>query len=84
MNTPYSKYLKLAKESYNNGDLKTAAENYDKMYDTYTKFMAQCGDDVNKRIKVFIFFNDQLAKFTDQEIYGITDYMKKQYYLTNF
>ena len=28
--------------------------------------------------------NDQLAKFTDQEVYGITDYMREQYYLTNF
>ena len=54
------------------------------MYETYTKYMAQCGDDVNKRLKVFSFFNDQLAKFTNQEVYGITDYMRKQYYLTNF
>ena len=29
-------------------------------------------------------WNDQLAKFTDQEVYGITDYMREQYYLTNF
>ena len=86
MNTPYSKDLKLAKEAYKNGDLKTSSEHYNNMYETYTKYMAQCGDDVNKRLKVFSFFNDndQLAKFTDQEVYGITDYMREQYYLTNF
>ena len=72
MNTPYSKDLKLAKEAYKNGDLKTSSEHYNNMYETYTKYMAQCGD------------NDQLAKFTDQEVYGITDYMREQYYLTNF
>ena len=55
MNTPYSKDLKLAKEAYKNGDLKTSSEHYNNMYETYTKYMAQCGDDVNKRLKVFSF-----------------------------
>ena len=58
MNTPYSKDLKLAKEAYKNGDLKTSSEHYNNMYETYTKYMAQCGDDVNKRLKVFSFFNE--------------------------
>ena len=84
MNTPYSKDLQLAKKAYQNGDLKTASKHFDKMYETYTKCMSQCGDDSNKRSKVIRFFNDQLAKFTDQEVYGITEYMREQYYLTNF
>ena len=84
MNTPYSKDLHLAKKAYQNGDLKTESKHFDKMYETYTKCMSQCGDDSNKRSKVIRFFNDQLAKFTDQEIYAITDYMREQYYLTNF
>ena len=39
MNTPYSKDLKLAKEAYKNGDLKTSSEHYNNMYETYTKYM---------------------------------------------
>ena len=44
MNTPYSKDLHLAKKAYQNGDFKTASKHFDKMYETYTKCMSQCGD----------------------------------------
>ena len=69
MNTPYSKDLHLAKKAYQNGDLKTASKHFDKMYETYTKCMSQCGDDSNKRSKVMTNLqNSPIKKCTELQI----------------
>ena len=67
MNTPYSKDLHLAKKAYQNGDLKTASKHFDKMYETYTKCMSQCGDDSNKRSMTNL-QNSPIKKCTELQI----------------
>lgn len=68
------KLVEKAKECFHKGDVKNAAKAWCKIYDLYENSHSM--EDVSELHSV-------MARFTDNEVFGITDYLKEEYYKKN-
>lgn len=58
------KYIENAKQAFKDKNLDVAVENWNKIYDTL--------EDLDCQQELF----EAMSKFTDEEVFGITDYYK--------
>lgn len=58
------KYIENAKQAFKDKNLDVAVENWNKIYDTL--------EDLDCQQELF----ETMSKFTDEEVFGITDYYK--------
>lgn len=63
--------VEKAKECFHNGDVKNAAKAWCKIYNLYENSHSM--EDVSELHSV-------MARFTDNEVFGITDYLRRSHY----
>ena len=77
----YKELIKNCKQAYKNNDLKLAYNYWCEIFDITFKKLDELDDfDDKNRFKVWKKHNKVMEKFTNDEVYRITDYGKRQAY----
>lgn len=86
MKNPKEKFLEAknlvdkAKSSFKNNNMENASKAWCEIYDLYDDMYNEDTHNEEERMELFTNFQEIMRNFTDDEVFGITDYLKKQYY----
>ena len=80
MNKTYEKLVTNCKRAYKNNDLEKAYDYWCRMYDELEYLEKEFNEDPDEWAKAHLEFQSYMNKFTNQEVYDITDYGREKYY----
>ena len=86
MKNPKEKFLEAknlvdkAKSSFKNNNMENASKAWCEIYDLYDDMYNEDAHNEEERMELFTNFQEIMRNFTDDEVFGITEHLKKQYY----
>jgi len=83
MNKIYERLVNNCKRAYKNNDLKKAYDYWCSMHDEFEYIEKEHNKELDEWVKAHQEFQNYMSKFTDQEVYDITNYGKEKYYKEN-
>ena len=72
--------VEQAKKYFKDGDMENAGKIWCEIYDLYEDMYDEDKHTEQDRMKLFSDFQEIMRSFTDDEVFGITEHLKKQYY----
>ena len=71
--------VEIAKYYFKNNDIENASKTWCKIYDLYDDMYNEDTHTEQERMQLFTDFQNVMTLFTDDEVFGITDYLKKHF-----
>jgi hypothetical protein len=72
--------VEIAKSYFKNNDIENASKIWCDIYDLYDDMYNKDTHNEEERVKLFTDFQNVMTLFTDDEVFGITDYLKKKHF----
>lgn len=79
-NSEAKNLVEIAKSYFKNNDLENAGKAWCEIYDLYDDMYNEDTHNEEERMKLFTEFQNVMRLFTDDEVFGITDYLKNKQY----
>lgn len=70
----------IAKSCFKNNDMENASKAWCEIYDLYDDMYNEDTHNEEERMKLFTDFQNIMRTFTDDEVFGITDYLKNKHF----
>lgn len=70
----------IAKKHFEDGDMENAGKTWCEIYDLYDDMYNEDTHNEEERMKLFTDFQNIMRTFTDDEVFGITDYLKTKHF----
>lgn len=71
--------VEQTKKYFEDGDMENAAKGWCKIYDLYDDMYNEDTHTEQEKMQLFTDFQNVMTLFTDDEVFGITDYLKKHF-----
>ena len=79
-NSEAKNLVELAKKYFKDGDMENAGKTWCMIYDLYEDMHNEDAHTEKERFELFTDFQEIMGSFTDDEVFGITDYLKSKYF----
>ena len=73
----YQELIDKCRQAYKDKNIAVAYHYWEEIHELLSKKLDECGEDQNKRWKVYAEYHDSINQIPNQEVYDITDYGKK-------
>ena len=80
----YQELIDKCRKAYKDKKIAVAYHYWEEIHELLSKKLDECGEDQNKRWKVYAEYHDSINQIPNQEVYDITDYGKEQAYSQMF
>ena len=73
----YQELIDKCRKAYKDKNIVVAYHYWEEIHELLSKKLDECGEDQNKRWKIYAEYHDSIMQIPNQEVYDITDYGKK-------